>query len=1221
MKIIQSGDWHLGPGRFSSHEETTLNCINWMLERASSLSPDLILSTGDLFDRSKVWMEKGAEEVQKVSKSLKQLSKIAPVVVIKGTGNHDGIEHFNLLIELLSDYKNITFITKPETVRITTQSGVVNVIGIPAVSNRYNDEYHGLSKEEESMAISDTLMEVIKTKRLALPEDEPAILMGHYTVTGANTESSQLMLFSENEVVLPQYEIDELCFDLVAMGHIHRPQKVGESTFYAGAINALNFNDEGQDRGFYFHDLAEHKHELIVGPYQKYQTLRFTNEDIEMFNTYDYSRIPDVTGKIVRIFYEARQEIFNQFDKDSFKKTIENDFNATWVSEVTCERCFDAVVTTAMGSDPLENIKTYFKDNNDVDIDTLVKLAQPIMIETHKEVGPKGQVVPLELQVSNYRSYADETLDFSNIHFTTVDGPNGAGKSSLFMDAFMDCLFEQTREGDVKAWISNDVSVKSGSITLTFSVGSDIYRVVRTRSKKGRATLKLAQWIEESWVDCSKPSMRDTQTAITDLVGSPTILRSCALIMQDDYGVFLESNNKERMEVLADILGLTQYEKARETFVEMLQEYKRNLSVLKSKRDDVTNSIQAENDLESKIKENTEKIKLSTSILEKLELEKKNQELRKRKLLEVKQTEENLTGLQAQYSMIKSEEESLNTAIALLKSKLEKEDEIRLNAKKARDCAVRLNQFGVLEEKFHQLRKQHEQLSSIKPDVNLKSQIDEIETVLRTKDVLKLKSEAYLKKSEELDHVLVDIERKKEIQHQLSLKANEYDLKEKIFNDSYTKRLSDYGENVKMYELINNSGCKGSIDCPFIEQAKTIDLATLLQNNKDWKHEQSLLLSAINDEKNKLQQQLDSFKKYDVAALKSEISSLLPSYNSYQQIEFYEKQMIELNRRKNEEDAKIKLSQEQLVQITTEIQQIKEKLDKKELLKKEHDSLLMYIDLENSIEGDRREHEIKLGLLSKNLKQGDDLTNQIKLESELIKKIQNEISSIAVCEEDIVSRIEGEQELIRQLYAIEGQLKLRLDTKANNETLLLNIKNELDQLAKDLANVEYLKEACSYTGIPHCIITDEIKSIETKANAILSQMTNGKISVGFLPTKLTSKKEVPTLDVVIEETGKGALPYHSRSGGERVKVALATALALAELKASKTGVQLGFLFLDEPPYLDADGMEAYFDSLAAIGKRYSGLKVLAITHDLSMRSRFLETIQVVKDEKGSHILF
>lgn len=43
------------------------------------------------------------------------------------------------------------------------------------------------------------------------------------------------------------------------LGHIHRPQILNglHNVFYSGAINAMNFNDEGQERGFWIHEFSD----------------------------------------------------------------------------------------------------------------------------------------------------------------------------------------------------------------------------------------------------------------------------------------------------------------------------------------------------------------------------------------------------------------------------------------------------------------------------------------------------------------------------------------------------------------------------------------------------------------------------------------------------------------------------------------------------------------------------------------------------------------------------------------------------------------------------------------------------------------------------------------------------------------------------------------------------------------------------------------------------
>jgi exonuclease SbcC len=135
-------------------------------------------------------------------------------------------------------------------------------------------------------------------------------------------------------------------------------------------------------------------------------------------------------------------------------------------------------------------------------------------------------------------------------------------------------------------------------------------------------------------------------------------------------------------------------------------------------------------------------------------------------------------------------------------------------------------------------------------------------------------------------------------------------------------------------------------------------------------------------------------------------------------------------------------------------------------------------------------------------------------------------------------------------------------------------------------------------------------------------MTGGRMGLEFVTDKVmkSNKKEVVTLDILIEEYGKGKLPYLSKSGGEKVKAALSAILALAEIKSSRSGIQLGMLFIDEPPFLDSAGMQAYCDALEAIQQRYAAIKIMAITHDPAMKARFPQSLDVIKTENGSKVI-
>ena len=186
----------------------------------------------------------------------------------------------------------------------------------------------------------------------------------------------------------------------------------------------------------------------------------------------------------------------------------------------------------------------------ETDIERLLLKSRPVITEAMAaETGAafSGMFVPIEIEVKNYRAYAEEKFSFEDIRFCTINGQNGAGKSSLFMDAMIDCIYEEPREGkstSVKVpWLRNEDKVRPGYIMFTFLIGSKTYRITRTRAKSGKGTLNLAQMVDGVWEDRSCEKFNDTQAAIEQLIGVDSMtFKSCALIMQDQYGLFLQAN-------------------------------------------------------------------------------------------------------------------------------------------------------------------------------------------------------------------------------------------------------------------------------------------------------------------------------------------------------------------------------------------------------------------------------------------------------------------------------------------------------------------------------------------------------------------------------------------------------------------------------------------------------------------------------------------------------
>lgn len=213
---------------------------------------------------------------------------------------------------------------------------------------------------------------------------------------------------------------------------------------------------------------------------------------------------------------------------------------------------------------------------------------------------------------------------------------------------------------------------------------------------------------------------------------------------------------------------------------------------------------------------------------------------------------------------------------------------------------------------------------------------------------------------------------------------------------------------------------------------------------------------------------------------------------------------------------------------------------------------------------------------------------------------------------------------IEELDQQAGHSRRQMEEIETAEAKLEVLRRQATEQGQLAAGYEELKRAFSQDGIPHNIVRSIVPLFEATATSIISQMSGGHMSIEMRMEKTlksNSKKEVTALDIIVNDAATGALPYMSRSGGERVKAALSVILALAELKSSTAGVQLGFLFIDEPPFLDDKGVQAYCDALEAIQKRYSSLKIMAITHDPEMKARFPQSVDVVKTAEGSKVIY
>ena len=1261
MKILHTADWHIGKFKGPTEDGInlrsldTINCLKYMVSIAKDERPDLVCISGDIFHQEQVGPERYSDEMLAAVDIIEGLSECSKfVVVMRGTPNHDGKNQFRVLTKMLEKNKKVAVITTPQVI----STSIADIACIPGFDKQeFRARFPGLSSEEENTTWTRYISDMVMGLRAQCsPEREkPSILMAHYTVPGCNMESGQTSFFSNFEPVIPREALQTADYSATLLGHIHRPQIIDglDNVFYSGAINAMNFNDEGQSRGFWIHEFERgklksgHRYET---PFREFQTVTWTQEDVESYLREGKiflmnEKYPDlVSDKIVRIKYSCTSEQKKALNIPVLQSDL-YDMGAFYVADIEAESMVEIANRGLLSeeSDPLVNLKKWLSEKCVKNADKVVELGEPIIaaaLKSESIAENHGVLRPVSISVKNYRNYKEETFDFSDVSFCSINGVNGAGKSSLFMDAIVDCLYEETREGDNKAWIRGSEDARSGSIEFIFDIGEKRFRIVRTRTKSGRATLNISQKDGEEWINLSAERIKDTQAEIEKILGMDSMtFRSCALIMQDQYGLFLQAKKEDRMTILGNLLGLSVYGVMEQDAKKRLADTKRNLmskkEAVKVKAEFISEKGDPDKELESLEKEIGE---LS--------------DIRKMTDQDIEVCKEQVSGyLEAVKEVDRLKESSEKAKEELEKTRTEAEGIQR----EIESCELFLRNADMVREKSQEYQRAVTMVTDLAPVVaeyesgkrsleEKESQIQRYENIINTTQAQNRRIEEQLLEIEDADVALIDkklaeleekrkeltaVREKKDRCAAISSEVNQKhaEVTESVHQISTQLKLAeaDLAAYKKQQAFMEDSGCPdiANATCRFLEKARE-DVGKIAQVEKDIASMQEAIRIAKED-----------YAAY-AGAKKKEMSEI--GYSPEEERKVLEEiSELELFQKKKEEaeqknDKTIGSCMENVSTVKIESQKITEtvhglleSVKKYEEAKRTVDDLRIYADQETNIPvyEERKKHleEKRSDLKERENRKNDEWT---KIFSDFLQK-QELLSGIPQGKEEHLHELEKKK---ADLEKRASELQLQKGILIQRSEDVMKIRKEMDELKIEISkeaelasHYDVLKQAFSQDGVPHQIVRNIIPHITDTANNILGQMTGGTMGVEFVMERTVKGKDgdKATLDVLIAEYGKTTLPYASKSGGEKVKASLAVILALSEIKATAAGIQLGMLFIDEAPFLDSDGTDAYVDALEAIQARYPDVKIMAITHDPEFKARFEQSVTITKDENGSHV--
>ena len=732
MKVLHTADWHIGQFKGPVEDGVnlrsldTVKCLEYMVEKAKEEKPDLVCISGDVFHQEQIGPVRYSDEMVTATRIIDELSKVSKfVVVMRGTPNHDGAGQFRVLTKMLEHNKKVAVVTTPQVI----STPIADIVCIPGFDKQeFRAKFPGLSAEEENLTWTNHISEMVMGLRAQCSQTNivadmvPAILMAHYTVPGCNMESGQTSFFSNFEPVIPREALQTAQFDAVLLGHIHRPQMLEglENVFYSGAINAMNFNDEGQKRGFWIHEFEKKslkKGHLYETPYRKFQTIKWDKEDVAEYlrsgKMYllekDYAS--SCMDAIVRLQYSCDTEQKKALNIPVLQKDL-YEIGAFYVADIEAESMMNITNRQLLSeeSDPLLNLKKWLDEKCFTDSEKIVELAEPIIADAMKSsntVEIHGVFKPVSIKVKNYRTYKEEFFDFDDISFCTINGVNGAGKSSLFMDAISDCLFEETREGDNKSWIR----------------GTEDARNCRFLKKAKEDASKIEN--TEKCISTIKEAMKEAETAFSEFEQKKQEeLQNIGYSKEKETSIReriaeLEVYQAKKQRIEESRLKRARLEAEKESNDKTIASCSENASEVKLQAQEITervNNLSERVNLYEQVKEKADGLKVYAEQEKSLPVyEERVKNARENMAMQEKQLEKKDEELIVMVADMISASELMESFDSGMESKVsDLEERMETEKKKLQDLQV---QKGTLIQKAEDVKSMKEEISELKKDI------------------------------------------------------------------------------------------------------------------------------------------------------------------------------------------------------------------------------------------------------------------------------------------------------------------------------------------------------------------------------------------------------------------------------------------------------------------------------------------------------------------------
>jgi exonuclease SbcD len=256
MKILHTADWHIGKKLHKHDLYPDFDLfINWLCNCIQENDIELLLISGDVFDLA----NPSSDARKQYYKALLKLRNLDCKIILTG-GNHDSPAMLDAPGEILRELEMHVVGSLRENIEeciipIKGKSGEIEIVvaALPylrdadlrsaADGNTYEDRLEAIR-----MGIQNTFFcaaEICKTKYPNIP----ALAMGHLYAAGVETSESERDIQIGNQAAFQASQFGDF-FNYIALGHIHKPQKVNGlvPTYYSGSPIPLSFSERKDEK-------------------------------------------------------------------------------------------------------------------------------------------------------------------------------------------------------------------------------------------------------------------------------------------------------------------------------------------------------------------------------------------------------------------------------------------------------------------------------------------------------------------------------------------------------------------------------------------------------------------------------------------------------------------------------------------------------------------------------------------------------------------------------------------------------------------------------------------------------------------------------------------------------------------------------------------------------------------------------------------------------------